>query len=87
MSTLLTFLHHGDVKTFFYIFTGYMYNRGYTIYIFICDLAQNQYKHVINSSISLTIFAKTLIQFSTVVIFRLDGWDICDVSVAFVLAF
>ena len=51
------------------MFTGYMYNRGYKLYLFICDLAQNPYKQLINSSISLTIFAKTWIQFSTVVDF------------------
>ena len=70
----------------FYMFTGYMYNRGYKLYLFICDLAQNPYKQLINSSISLTIFAKTWIQFLTV-FFRLDGWDICNVGVAFVIAF
>jgi len=41
------------------MFTGYMYNRGYTLYFFICDLAQNQSNDLMNSSISLTIFAQS----------------------------
>ena len=79
----ITFMRHGrlfwlscitgTLKRFFTYLPGTSITED-THYTYLFAIwHKNQYKLVINSSISLTIFAKTLIQFSTVV-FLSTGW-------------